>query len=119
MGLFRNMDIFKLHIKTDRYIAVYRVERTIRIFFDYLRLNGFTAFFLHLQPTLLLSPFLIKFIKASPHAGFFRSSSFYHSLQYLILAGNLKCALNSPLCTYEGHHGHSIGQFIKHLSVAL
>lgn len=48
MGLFGNMDIFKLHIKTDRYIAVYRVERTIRIFLDYLRLNGFKAFFLHL-----------------------------------------------------------------------
>lgn len=61
------------------------------------------------SPTALL----IKFIKASPHTGFPRS--IYYST---LLAGILKCSLKSPLCTYEGYHGPSIGQFIKHLSVA-
>lgn len=62
--------------------------------------------------------FLIKFIKARPHTGFTRFTSFSPPAQYLILAGNPKCALNRPLCTHEGHHFPTIGQFIKHLSVA-
>lgn len=40
--------------------------------------------------------------------GVSRSSVFAHSLLLLILAGNLKFSLNSPLRTYEGHHGTSI-----------
>lgn len=65
-----------------------------------------------LLPSYLAKKILIKRYKVCLRAGFVA-----HLLQCCNLACILLGSSKRPFCTYEDHHGLSIAQFLKHLSV--